>query len=121
LRLSREFRESFSGCGEFSCVIDEATSSSHSARPSNLHEQLLELAARREANRRAVFAAVNSRAELGELQTSLRAKFLDRIGGLPDKSGPPSIKKTGEILADGCSVEKLVFETFPGYFISALL
>src|SRR4051812_39649718 len=91
------------------------------ARPANLHDQLLDLAAQHEERRRARFAAVRSPADLTALQQSLRDTFLRLIGGLPEPNGPPPARVTGTIEADGYRIEKLAFESFPGYFVPALL
>jgi dienelactone hydrolase len=107
--------------GRARSAIEGAEPASQSTRRSNIHQQLLELAARQEAQRRARFAAVKTQADLDDLQRSLRAKFLGLIGGLPESAGPPPVKKTGEILADAYSIEKLAFESLPGYYVSALL
>ncbi len=87
----------------------------------DIHEQLLELAVRQEDARRARFSAVKSRSQLESLQTSLRGSFLRLLDGLPTAAGPPSVQKTGTIEADDYIIEKLVFESFPGYFVPALL
>src|SRR5205823_14410923 len=87
----------------------------------NVHRQLLDLAARQEEARRARFTAVTTEADLTALQTSLRDKFLKLIGGLPDAKGPPPAKVVAAIDADGYRIEKLVFESLPGYFVPALL
>jgi len=88
---------------------------------STVHEQLLDLAARQEERRRARFAAVRTRADLEALQKSLRESFLRLLGGLPEKAGTPPVKKTGRIDADDYVIEKLAYESFPGYFVPALL
>jgi len=87
----------------------------------DIQRQLLELAARQEAARRAKFASVTSAADLAALQYSLRESFLRLIGGLPVSDGLPPVKKTGRIEAEDYLIEKLVFESFPGYYVSALL
>jgi dienelactone hydrolase len=87
----------------------------------DVHRQLLDLAARHQARRRARFAAARTKADLETLQKELRQKFLDCLGGLPAKSGVPPVKKIGRIEAADYVVEKLVFESFPGYFVPALL
>ena len=79
------------------------------------------LAARQEEARRARFAAVTSRDDLLSLQSSLRDTFLRLLDGFPAKSGIPPARKTGTIEADDYIIEKLVFESSPGYFVSALL
>src|SRR3954470_20929420 len=87
----------------------------------NVHDQLLALAAGHEERRRARFAAVKSKEDLAALQASLREAFLNLLGGLPASSGPPPALVTGTIAADGYRIEKLLFESFPGYFVPALL
>src|SRR5205823_3627949 len=91
------------------------------ARPANVHDQLLDLAARHEERRRARFAAVRSKADLAALQQSLRDTFLRLLGGLPEAKGVPPVRVTGVIEADGYRIEKLTFESAPGYFVPALL
>ena len=58
--------------------------------PSDVHQQLLDLAARQEERRRARFAAVTSKADLEALQTSLRKTFLGLLDGFPEKTGRPT-------------------------------
>lgn len=87
----------------------------------DIHRQLLELAAEQEKARRAKFAAVKTAAELDTFQKELRAKFLARLDGLPEMKGEPPVKKLGRIDADDYTVDKLVYESLPGYFVSALL
>jgi cephalosporin-C deacetylase-like acetyl esterase len=90
-------------------------------RPANVHQQLLDLAAAQEKQRRARFAAVTTREGLTALQQSLRESFLRLIGGLPEAKGPPPVKVVGRIDADDYTVDRLVYESFPGYFVTALL
>jgi cephalosporin-C deacetylase-like acetyl esterase len=87
----------------------------------NVHQQILELAARQEEQRRARFAAVKSKTDLEALQKSLRETFLRLIDGLPEATGAPPIRKTGQIAADDYLVEQFTYESFPGYFVPALL
>jgi dienelactone hydrolase len=89
--------------------------------PTDLHQQLLEVARRQEAARRATFAGVKSKADLDALQKSLREKFLRLIDGLPAAGAVPRAKLTGIIEADDYVIEKLVIETIPDYWMSALL
>src|SRR5262249_45550210 len=41
--------------------------------------------------------------------------------GLPDASGPPPVKIVDRIDADDYIVDKLVYQSFPGYYVAALL
>ncbi len=87
----------------------------------DVHQQILDLAALQEQKRRARFAAVQSKADLDVLQTTLRQAFLRLLDGLPERGGVPPVQKTGTIEADDHVIEKLLFESFPGYFVPALL
>ncbi|HYV38736.1 MAG TPA: acetylxylan esterase [Gemmataceae bacterium] len=93
----------------------------HAGDKSNLHQQLLDLADRQQNDRRNQFSATSSKADLETLQKSLREKFLRLLGGLPQSKGVPPAKIMGKIDAEDYVIEKLVFESFPGYFVSALL
>jgi dienelactone hydrolase/pimeloyl-ACP methyl ester carboxylesterase len=90
-------------------------------RPVDVHRQLLELAAQQEERRRARFAAVTSKAGLEALQASLRETVLRLLDGFPEKPGIPPARVTGTIVADDYVIEKLTYESFPGYFVTALL
>jgi cephalosporin-C deacetylase-like acetyl esterase len=91
------------------------------AAAADVHRQILEQAARQEEQRRARFAAVRSKADLAALQTTLRQSFIGLLDGLPVQEGIPPSSKTGTIEADDYVIDKLVFESFPGYFVPALL
>lgn len=71
--------------------------------------------------RRERFAAVRSEADLLALQGELRRKILDLIGGLPAERTPLNARVTGTIAGDGYHVEKVVFESLPGFHVTALL
>jgi dienelactone hydrolase len=86
----------------------------------DVHRQLLGSAAERQKHRREKFAAVKAASDLESLQKELRQKFLALLGGLPEAPGPPPVQKTGRIEADDYTVDKLVYESLPGYFVSAL-
>lgn len=91
------------------------------AEKPDLHQQLLDRAERQQKERRARFAAVRSKEDVDMLQQSLRAKFLKLLDGLPARQGVPPAKILSKIEAEDYVIEKLVFESFPGYFVSALL
>lgn len=87
----------------------------------DLHRTLLNEAGRRQEERRLQFEAVKTPADVHALQKSLRSRFLALLDGLPEARGIPPAKITGKIDADDYIVEKLVFESFPGYFVPAVL
>jgi len=87
----------------------------------DVHRQLLALAAEQETKRRERFAAVKSATDLETLQKELRQAFLALLDGLPEAPGAPAVKKVGQISAADYTIDRLIFESLPGYFVSALL
>jgi len=71
--------------------------------------------------RRARFAAVSSKAELTALQGELRRKIVDLIGGLPAERTPLNARVGATIAGDSYRIEKVVFESVPGFHVTALL
>ncbi len=117
-------RRDFLAAG-FALTSTAATASaapkSDNPRPVDVHQRILELAAQQEERRRSRFAAVNSKAGLESLQASLRETFLRLLDGFPEKPGIPAARVTGTIVAEDYLIEKLTYESFPGYFVPALL
>jgi dienelactone hydrolase len=97
-----------------------SASADQTARP-NVHDQLLALAGKQQAGRRARFAAVQSPADLEAFQRSLRQRFLDLLDGFPPRAGVPAARTTGQVDGGDYVIDKFAFESFPGYFVSALL
>lgn len=58
--------------------------------------------------------------QIAEYQKRLRDKFIEAIGGLPERS-PLNPQVTGIISRDGYRVEKITFESQPKHYVSALL
>ncbi len=87
----------------------------------DVHQQILEMAARQQERRRARFRAVQSREQLRALQASLRETFLRLIDGLPASPGVPPVRRAGTVDAGDVVIEKLAYESLPGYFVPALL
>jgi dienelactone hydrolase len=94
---------------------------SNAASAQDLHQQLLDTARKLEAKRRDQFAGVKTKAELDALQKSLREKFLRLLDGLPESKGAPKATVTGTIDGGDYTVDKLILENAPGYFMTALL
>lgn len=87
----------------------------------NVHLQILEIAAEQERKRRARFAAVKSPADLAALQKELRDSFLKLLDWTPEAQAAPPTEIVGTIEAEDYVVEKLLYQSRPGYFVPALL
>jgi len=54
-------------------------------------------------------------------QKLIRNSFIKSIGGLPSKKTPLNVKKTGELKFDNFSIEKIIYESQPDFFVTANL
>ena len=71
--------------------------------------------------REAVIAGIRTIADAEARKKVVRQKIMDMMGGLPDYNGPLHARVTGSIQADGFVIEKIIYESLPGYFVTANL
>src|SRR5882762_9279232 len=65
--------------------------------------------------------SIRTSQELQKYQDELRKSLLQMIGGLPEKKTDLHPRVTGKIQMDGFTIEKLIFESLPGVYVSALV
>lgn len=70
--------------------------------------------------RRKAFAALKTPQELTARQELLRSRFLEALGGLPERT-PLNPKVVGTIRGEGFKIEKVIFESRPQHQVTALL
>jgi dienelactone hydrolase len=58
--------------------------------------------------------------QIAEYQKDIRGKFLEAIGPFPRRA-PLKARITGEVRRDGYKVEKIIFESQPKHYVSAIL
>ena len=80
-----------------------------------------ELAWRQDDKRRKRWASLKTEKDLLQLQQEMRDRLLDMIGGLPPKKTPLNSQITGRIQMRGFHIEKLIFESLPGVYVTALV
>jgi len=80
-----------------------------------------ELAWRQDEMRQRLWSSMRSEQDLLRLQGELRQKLLAMLGGLPTIKTPLHPQITGRIQMDGFHIEKLVFESLPGIYVTALV
>jgi cephalosporin-C deacetylase-like acetyl esterase len=64
-------------------------------------------------------AAIHTRDQAERRKTLAREGILRLIGGLPERRGPVPVRQFGSIPGDGFRVEKIAYESLPGYFVTA--
>lgn len=64
---------------------------------------------------------LSTMAQIRERQGYVRRTMLEVIGGLPAEKSPLNARVTGSFARDGYRVENVIFESQPGFFVSANL
>lgn len=95
------------------------------ASPANLGRMHLthyldSLAAGFDADRASSVASIQTRAQAEARQATVRKQILSLLGTLPERT-PLNAKILGETQADGFRIEKVLFESQPGFLVTALL
>ena len=85
-----------------------------------LHYQT-ELAWRQDATRRKAWDGIRDERDLLRVQDELRRHLLAMLGGLPAERTPLRPRITGRVQMDGFHIEKLIFESLPRIYVSALV
>jgi len=80
-----------------------------------------EQAWREDDDRVRAWDAIHDQKELLKTREDLRQKLLQMIGGLPEVKTELHPRLTGRIQMDGFSVEKLIFQSLPGVYVTALV
>ena len=75
---------------------------------------------RLEARRQAV-AAITTRAAAERRRTEVRAKLVEKIGGIPERAPNLQVKTFGSVTGDGFQMEKVAYESLPGFWVTANL
>jgi len=85
-----------------------------------LVQYLDSVAARYTADRAAQVAAIHTRAQAEARQAWVRSQMLSLLGSLPQRT-PLNARVLGETQADGFRIQKVLFESQPGFPVTALL
>lgn len=71
--------------------------------------------------REAGIAKIQTVADAKTRQERVRAKILELLGGLPDYNGPLKARVTGQVQRPRYTIENVVFESLPEFYVSANL
>ena len=89
--------------------------------PSPLLKELDAIAQRELAERGATIAGIRDTAAAAARQKEVRTRILSLIGGLPDYRGPLNARVTNTTRRDGFAIDHVMFESLPGYVVTANL
>src|SRR6185437_11013021 len=67
------------------------------------------------------WSQVKTESDLLQLRAELRHSVLDMIGGLPTQSTALKPAITGRIDVNGFHIEKLLYQSLPGFYVTALV
>ncbi len=65
--------------------------------------------------------AIHTVADADQRRAYVRSELLKDLGGLPDYHGPLNARMTGEIRTDSYTIEKVIYESLPGFYVTANL
>ncbi len=85
-----------------------------------LHEALMQKAYAAIDRKLADYEALETPEEIAGYQERMRAFFVSEIGGFPERT-PLNARIVGQEQRDGYRVEKLILESLPGFYVTALL
>jgi len=80
-----------------------------------------EMAWREDEERRKEWAQIRTEADLIRLQHKMQESLLAMLGGLPEQRTPLHPRITGKIPMNGFHIEKLIYESLPGVYVTALV
>jgi cephalosporin-C deacetylase-like acetyl esterase len=102
------------------CAVGAAGQSDNSARRKLIES--LDSSARTQLEARATaIAKIQTRADAGRRKETARRKIVELIGGLPEHRGPIAVKQFGILEEPGFRIEKLAYESLPGFWVTANL
>lgn len=85
-----------------------------------MRQYLLRLAREATQRRAAEFDKAKTPAQIAAYQARLRQFFLEQLGGLPPRT-PLVPRVVGRIPCDGYTVEKVIYQSQPGHYVTAAL
>src|SRR5437016_6109786 len=89
--------------------------------PDPLLRWMDQIAQRQLQQRENAISEIRSVADAERRKQFVRETFLALIGGLPDYNGPLNPRITGRIESENYTIEKVIFESLPGFYVTANL
>jgi cephalosporin-C deacetylase-like acetyl esterase len=77
-----------------------------------------QIAQRQLEERRQAIEQIHTVAQAERRKQKVRETLLELLGGLPDYNGPLNARTTGEIKAEGYTIEKVLFQSLPNFYVT---
>ncbi len=91
------------------------------AAPDPFFHWLDGIAQRQLEQRERAISEIRTMADADKRKQMVRKKLLEILGGLPTYSGPLNARITGRIEAESYTIEKVIFESLPGFYVTGNL
>ncbi|HEY0264916.1 MAG TPA: acetylxylan esterase [Granulicella sp.] len=92
------------------------------AKPVPAYEQVMTKAAESYlAKREAAIAKITTREQAEAWRDQTKALLLKLLGGLPENAGPLNAQVVGSTQKDGYRIERIIYDSLPGYHVTANL
>ncbi len=85
---------------------------------SHTYHQLMEQTLEQLAERNSRVAAIETAADWEDYRTRLHAQFVEAVGAFPERT-PLEARITSTVEVDGVIAENLLYQSMPGYYVSA--
>jgi len=104
-----------------SILLFVASSSAQQTKPDPFLQWMDRIAQEQLDRREKAIARIRTVADAEQRKKLVREKLMRILGGLPDYNGPLRPRITGRVKNDSYTIEKVIFESLPGFFVTANL
>jgi cephalosporin-C deacetylase-like acetyl esterase len=101
--------------------LDLMSLSGQQPTPDPLLRWMDQIAQQQLQQRENAIAEIHSIADAERRKQTVRETFLSLIGGLPNYNGPLNPRITGRIQGENYAIDKVIFESLPGFYVTANL
>ena len=102
-------------------LLSLSTLPAQQATPDPFLHWMDQIAQQQLQRRENTIAEIHTVADAERRKKLVRENLLEILGGLPDYNGPLNPRITGRIQNESYTIEKLIFESLPGFFVTANL
>src|SRR4249920_3424429 len=102
-------------------LIAAASLSAQTPAPDPFLAWMDRLAQQQLDQRERALAGIRTTTDADRRKAAVRAKLLELLGGIPTYTGPLNARVTGRIPTERYTIEKVIFESLPGFYVTGNL